>query len=320
MIFLHHLGMLHGMTAALHLSEQPSADEIYMLAGWRQWADAGAASSGPIKWLIQHLDARKIGEICPDGFFLFQTPVSQSLFRPVIKLEDGCRRELLKPRSEIFYWSNVHKGLVLFLGDEPHLAVDYYAKAFFDIAHRLHVKRIVALGGVYDTVPYDKDRAIFGSYSLPPLKAELDKYAVHPFNYEGGATIGAYLGDQAESLGVEYLYWQALVPVYPLSQLHSSLDDVAVQTDVKAWFDILLRLNYMFGLDIDLSELETGGATLTHALRTHIEAIDARSTHMPILPSEYIARLTAKFAETPFNPQGGDIWEDALSDIFKGTD
>ncbi len=308
------------MTQELELFERPAAEEMYMIAGWRQWADAGATSSGLLEWLIQHLSARKIGAIRSDGFFLFQTPVSQFLFRPVIKLEEGYRQQLIKPRSEIFYWGNNSKGLVLFLGDEPHLDVDRYARAFFEVARQLNVKRIAATGGVHAVVPYDKDRAITCSYSLPALKAELSEYAVQFSNYEGGASIGSYLNDQAEALGIEYFSWYAFVPAYPLSQLHPSLDNIVVEKDFKAWLDILVRLNRMFGLDIELSDLEEESDELTRALRAQIDALNAKLPHAPISPGEYIARMTAGFTEMSFNPKGDDIWEDALSDLFKDVE
>ena len=87
------------------------------------------------------------------------------------------------------------KGLLIFLGDEPHLRVDHYATAFFEAARELDVKRITAVGGVYGSMPYDKDREVSCIYSLQRMKAELTNYAVKFSNYEGGATIGSYLVD-----------------------------------------------------------------------------------------------------------------------------
>lgn len=291
-----------------------------MLAGWRQWADAGAVSSGLLEWLIEHLSARKIGAIRSDGFFLFQTPVSQFLFRPVIKLEEGYRRQLIKPRSEIFYWGNEEKGLVLFLGDEPHLDVDRYARAFFEVARKLNVKRVAAVGGIHAVVPYDKERAITCSYSLPHLKEELSEYAVQFSNYEGSASIGSYLNDQAEALGIEYFSWHAFVPAYPLSQLHPSLDNVVIERDYKAWLDILRRLDAMFNLGLTLTALAEQSEELTRTVQSQIAALSAKLPHAPISPAEYIARLTSEFTEMPFVPKGDDIWEDALSDIFKDAE
>ncbi|MEL6527732.1 MAG: PAC2 family protein, partial [Chloroflexota bacterium] len=77
------------MKNALELRETPQNDTMYMLMGWRQWADAGAMSSGLPKYLAQETNARKIGTINPDGFYIFQFPGMHDLARPVVKFEDG---------------------------------------------------------------------------------------------------------------------------------------------------------------------------------------------------------------------------------------
>ena len=76
------------MSNELELFENPTAESIYMIAGWHQWADAGAVSSGLPYYLINHLNANKIGEINADGFYLFQIPGTHHLLRPDVKFED----------------------------------------------------------------------------------------------------------------------------------------------------------------------------------------------------------------------------------------
>ena len=102
------------MDDLVELHEFPIADEIYMIVGWHQWADAGAISSGLPQYLIEHLDARKIGEIKPDGFYLFQVPGTHHLLRPEIALKDGYRQELRTKKNEFYYAGDEHKGLVIF--------------------------------------------------------------------------------------------------------------------------------------------------------------------------------------------------------------
>ena len=62
--------------------------------------------------------------------------------------------------------------MIIFQGDEPHLDADRYAEAFFSAVKRLGVKRVVALGGVYGPVPFDKARDVHAVYSLPHLRGE----------------------------------------------------------------------------------------------------------------------------------------------------
>lgn len=293
----------------------PQAEELYMIAGWHQWADAGAISSGLPQYLIQYTGASKIGEIKPNGFYLFQIPGTHHLLRPEIKLDQGYRQTLQTRKNELFYIGNDQKGLVIFLGDEPHLAVDEYAEAFFDIVEELDVKRVAALGGVYGPVPYDKDREIACVYSLPYLKEELSEYAVRFSDYEGGVTIGSYLLDQAEERGLEYFAFYGFVPAYDLSQNQSApLQGLRIENDYKAWYDIMRRLSHMFGLEYSLSDLDESSDELTNSMSAKIDELEQKLPQLKV--REYIEKVSDDFTETSFMPLS-DVWKRELDDLFE---
>ncbi len=301
------------MDELVELAEKPIAPEIYMLAGWRQWADAGAISSAMPEYLVKKMRARKIGEIKADPFYLFQFPGTHHLLRPEIKLEEGHRKELVSPHNDIYYAGNDEKGLVIFLGDEPHLNIVRYAKAFFNIARDLSVKRVAAVGGVYGAVPYDKDRQVSCVYSLPRMKGELAEYAVRFSNYEGGVTIGSYLADRAELLGIEYLVYNAFVPMYDFSQLSPELKGLMVEEDYKAWYDLLTRFNHMFNLGLDLSDLEQSSREMMSSIASQIAEMQEQAPQAEI--QEYMDKVNESFDETSFLPLD-DVWEKGLDDIL----
>ncbi len=305
------------MASAVELFQKPEAEEIYMIAGWRQWADAGSVSSGLPEYLIETLGAKKIGRIKPNGFYLFQTPVSQFLFRPQVKFEDGYRRQMVGPRNEVYYWQNGNKGLVIFIGDEPHMNAEEYAEAFFDLAQRLGVKRIASVGGVYAVVPYDKDRSIHCTYSMRHMRDEMAEYAVGFSDYEGGVSIGSYLEDRAEHVRQEYFAWYAFVPVYDFSQVSPRAQQVSIEDDYKAWYDLMIRLNHMFKLGIDLTDLSDKAGKTIDGVRESIAEMAKQLPNVPV--REYIDKITADFVETPFNKLD-DVWEDALGDIFEDNE
>lgn len=301
------------MNELIELWEEPAAEEKYLLAGWRQWADAGAISSNLPQYLIEETGARKIGIIKSPGFYLFQLPGTHHFLRPEIKLEQGYRQELKHRKNEIFYTGNERKGLFLFLGDEPHLNIESYAETFFDLVESQNIKRVVAVGGVYGPVPYDKERMVSCTYSLPRLKDEMNDYAVSFSNYEGGVSIGSYLADQAEQRGIEYVVWYALVPAYDLSQLSPNLQGMVVENDFKAWYDLMRRLNHMFGLRLDLSDLARRSDELLTALADKLDALEQRLPQLNI--REHLAELAGDFVELPFMPLD-DVWERELGDLF----
>jgi len=305
------------MNGLVELYEKPKAEERYLIAGWRQWADAGAISSGLPRYLVELTGARKIGEFKSGGYYLFQIPGTHHLIRPVVKLEEGYRKSLHTPINEIFYAETNGKGLFIFLGDEPHLSVDRYAEAFFEAVEALRIERVAAVGGVYGAMPYDKDRDISCVYSLREMKEELEEYAVRFSNYEGGATIGTYLADRAERKGIEFLVFYGFVPAYDFSQPGIVAQGMRVEQDYRAWYDLMRRLNHMFDLGIALADLERKSHELTAAIGAKIAELEIKMPQLEV--REYLTQLEQDFTERTFSPLS-DLWEAALGDILKDLD
>ncbi len=305
------------MNNLLELYEKPIPKNACMLAGWRQWADAGSISSGLPRYLVEQTGAIKIGEIRPNGFYLFQFPGTHHYLRPEIKLEDGYRAELRVKKNEIFYTGNNDDGLFIFLGDEPHLNVDQYTAAFFDLVETLNIKRVGGVGGVYGSMPYDKDREVSCAYSLLRLKDELAQYAVRFSNYEGGATIGSYMLDQAEKRDLEFFVFYAFVPAYDLSQLSNLLQGMRIENDFKAWYDLMTRFNHMFNLNLDLSDLAQKSEDLAASMAAKIIELEKKTPGVKV--KEYMDALSKRFEEQSFMPLD-DVWERELGDILEDLD
>jgi proteasome assembly chaperone (PAC2) family protein len=301
------------MEDLVNIWKKPPATEIFMLAGWHQWADAGSISSGLPQYLIDHLGAEKIGEISPDGFYLFQLPGTHHLMRPEIQMEEGYRKTLHGPRNEFYYAGDEERGLVIFLGEEPHLNVFRYAELFFDAVETLGVKRVIGLGGVYGALPFDKDRDISCVYSLPQLKQELSNYVVRFSNYEGGATIGAVLVDRAEPRDVEFVDFYGFVPAYDFSEVSNQYQGLRIEDDFKAWYDLMRRFNHMFNLGIDLSDLEGHSEDLLERIEREIDDLAQKEPQLNV--RSYLAGLAEDFTEMSFMPLD-DVWERELGDLF----
>lgn len=305
------------MSDALKLFEKPEAKEIYMIAGWHQWADAGSVSSGLPPYLVEQTQAKKIGHIEPQGFYLFQIPGTHHLLRPEIKLKEGHRQALSDPKNEFFYSGDAERGLIIFLGEEPHLDADRYAAAFFDAVEALGVRRVAALGGVYGMLPYDKDRMVTSAFSLTLLKEELARYAVTFSDYEGGVSIGTYLVDQAEERGLEYFTFYAFVPAYDFSQLSLFTQGMRIDNDYKAWYDLMRRFNYMFKTTIDLSDLASKSESLLMSLDVKMAQMEEKVPDLKV--REFLDKLNESFTENAFEPLS-DVWEQELGDLFDTLD
>ena len=145
----------------------------------------------------------------------------------------------------------------------------------------------------------------------------LDRYAVTFSNYAGGSTIGTYLADLAEERGIELVAFYASVPSYDFSKSTIAVQAVTIGEDFKAWRDLMVRLNHMFGLGMDLSDLERQSDELISGWDSRIAEL-AKS--MPQLEVEsYMEKVRADFTERSFVPLS-DLWEEELGDLLKDNE
>ncbi len=221
----------------------------YMIAGFTQWANAGNVSSGIPEYLIEKLGARKLGRIKKGNFYLFQLPGSHFMFRPPVRYVEGFEESYQEEPINDFHYAEIgDKGLVIFIGTEPNQHEDIYINTLLDGAKELGVKRIIVPEGVGGEVPFDKERLVSCTYSLEQLKEELKSYALTFSNYDRNATIGMVIDHYSKKRGLESVRMSARTPSYEIP--------LALSADKRAIYDILRRIRYMFGIKLDLSDLE----------------------------------------------------------------
>jgi predicted ATP-grasp superfamily ATP-dependent carboligase len=304
------------MSDVVEIWERPQTENLYMIMGWRQWADAGAVSSGLPQYLIQQTQARKIGELGSDGFYLFQLPGMHDLIRPIVQFDEGYPKTLETRQNNLYYTGDGQRGTVLFLGDEPHLDIDRYTNAILDTAQSLNVKRIIILGGVYGELPYDKERSIGSSYSLPYLKKELASYAVNFSDYHGGASIGSYICRKAGERGIELVTFYAFVPMYDFSALTQRASAIRIENDFMSWLGIMRRVNYMFKTRFALADLEQKSDQLLQAVDAKVSELESLGPQLGV--RDYMNRLSETFVEKTFDPLD-DVWEKELRRLLDDT-
>lgn len=299
------------------LWEIPQSEEIFMLMGWRQWADAGSTSSGLPLYLAQQTKARPIGKIRSESFYLFQFPGTHDLVRPVVKFNQGLPESLQVPRNELFFSGDKLRGIVYFIGDEPHLNVEIYVESLLNTAQILKVKRMVGFGGVYGELPYDKERIVSSTYSLPRLKAELENLAVTFSDYHGGASIGSYICRRASERGMEYISFYAFVPAYDFTNISPINSSIRIENDFLAWLGIMRRVNYLLKTEFDLTDLEKRSQTLIHTVDEKMSELDRSAPSLGI--KDYLRKLSEEFIETPFDPLTM-VWDEKLRRILDKLD
>lgn len=305
------------MAGSVEIWEEPKAEVVNMIVGWRQWADAGSVSSGLPEYLIKRSRARLIGRLNTEGYYLFQIPGTHDLVRPVIKYKEGYPVSLQTQKNEFYYTGDEQRGLVIFIGDEPHLDVERYVASVLEAARALNVKRIIGLGGVYGELPYDKERMVSSTYSLPRLKDELADLAVNLSDYHGGASIGSVLAKRAGDTKVEYVAFYAFVPAYDFSNVAKLANIIRIENDYMAWLGIMQRINHMLKLGMDLSDLTRKTKRLIKVFDAKVEELDNNEPQLGF--RDYLNRLDEEYVETPFSPLD-DVWEEEINRLLDKFD
>lgn len=297
------------MSQYLRIWEKPKAKEVYMLAGWRQWVDGGAISSGLPRYLLRQYNARKIGEIRPDGFYIFQLPGTQDMFRPVVRHNEG-HPDVLQPRRNEFYYAEIGgKGVVFFVGDEPHLHVERYTAAFLDAINTLNVRRTVIFGGIYGEVPYDKERFVSSIFSLESMRDEISNLSVNLSTYQGGASIGSVLTKRAGEQDIEIVGFYTFSPIFQFGMMERTPETIHIEKDYMAWLGVMRRVVHILNLDIDLSDLEQRTERMIEKVDAKLQELD--KNHPDIGVAEYVSRISEEFDEATFAPLE-DVWQEEL--------
>jgi proteasome assembly chaperone (PAC2) family protein len=221
--------------------DPPKLKNASMLLAFIGWMDGGEVSTGTVKHLLSNVDARKIAEIDPEGYYIYNFPGSMelsALFRPAVKYDGGMVTSLEEPEN-VFYCDPAHK-LVLFAGKEPNLNWRDFGERIFDLARQVGVTRILFVGSFGGNVPHTREPRLFCSVSHTKLKPEFAKYGVKFSDYEGPGSFVSYLVAKAPKAGVEMASIAAEVPGYL-----NGMNPVSIEAVTR-------RLAPMLGLQLDM--------------------------------------------------------------------
>jgi len=306
---------------------QQKPDAKYIIAGWRrQWSNGGRISSGLPRYLIEKLNAKKIGELGPQVSTMcypFQVAGTHDAFRPVAAFEEGLPSESMHREN---YFFDAGNGLVIFLGEEPWYRLDLYIQGFIEAIKELGIKQTVAVEGVNGPAPPDLERRITCAYSKASMKENLERFGLQFSSYGSdgrrGPTIGMALVSMAhfEYPDVEIFRLGAMAPLYPL--LSSNNQQLGITRDHRSFYDIMRRLNAMFDLTVDLNELKGLADAESQELQTNLEKLSESSREA----KQVIEQVRSEYSYTPFeqrvelDPALDQTLEDILRNLPGSSD
>jgi len=199
----------------LKISERPKFDNPRLLMGFSGWMNGGEVSTGTVNCLIDKLDAQKLAEIEPTGFYIYSFPGSMeitALFRPHTQIKDGIINSYEIPSNTFFY--NEQSNLILFLGKEPNLNWEEYSECVLAVCAEFGVEMIYFIGSVAGLVPHTREPRLYCSVSQAGLKEKFQHYGVKFTNYEGPASIITYLTTNCSNRDIKMVSLVASIPAY----------------------------------------------------------------------------------------------------------
>jgi proteasome assembly chaperone (PAC2) family protein len=272
----------------LTMDECPTMTGARMVLGFSGWMNGGEVSIGTVDYLIRRLGARRVGEIDPQDFYIYNIPGSMevaSLFRPHTQIENGLVIDYQPPQNLIFL--DEPNRLVLFEGKEPHLHWEQYAECLLEAAAGFGVERIYFLGSYAGVVPHTRDARLYSSVSDEELKAELLSHGVRFSNYTGPASIATHLTHVASRRGLRMATLVAEIPAY-------------VQGPNPRCIETLTRrLAAILGIDVDMEELRRR----SDEFEVRLEEAVREKEGLP----EMLSKLESDYDNEFFETEMGDL-------------
>ena len=272
----------------LQIHRRAKLKDGQLLMGFSGWMDGGNISTGTVKFLVEQLDAQKLADIEPEGFYIYNFPGSMELaamFRPHTRIRDGLVELCDMPRNTFFL--DEENDLILFAGKEPNLRWAEYADCIFSLCHQFDVKTIYFIGSVAGLVPHTRQPRFSCSVSDEELKEKMNRYGVRLSNYEGPASIVTHLTVRAKQEQVSMTTFVAEIPAYVQGHNPGCISAV-----VKLLTNVL-------NLHLDIEDLRRIGEEFERKLSEIVEAQPELASH--------IGRLEEDYDNEVFDTEMGDL-------------
>lgn len=235
-------------TTGRKLPELRNPDFVAAFAGW---SDAAQVATGTVLYLARSLDATGFAQIEGNQFYDF------SITRPKVTVDRGLITSLQLPLNSLFYWKNqkADHDLVLLHGIEPQLHWQKFVDTILDLTSMLKVRRIYALGGLYDSTPHTKETRISGLANKADLLAVLQRHSIEPINYQGPSSLNSLLLTNCARKNIEAVSLWGHAPFY-----------VRVDTNPMVCLGLVEKLTELLEIEVDTEELIKAGENLQNTL------------------------------------------------------
>jgi proteasome assembly chaperone (PAC2) family protein len=175
------------------------------------------------------------------------------------------------------------RDFVLLVGIEPSLKWRTFASEIIDICRKLGIASSLSLGGLVADVPHTRGARVTAFSTDPDLTERFPDLALRRSRYEGPTGILGVLADAFAKADIPTGSLWGNVPHY-----------ISASPNPKVVHGLLARLDTLYGLSLDLSEMERAG-------RRFERQVNEALAHNPEV-AQYVQQLESRDEAEPDEP------------------
>ena len=259
--------------------EEPTLRRPVLILAFAGWNDASEVATTAVRFLVSRWETKKFAEIDAEEFYNF------ARVRPHVKIEENFNRTITWPENTFYYHKDplLDRDFVLLLGIEPNLKWRTFCEEILGVCTAIGVTSVLSLGGLVADVPHTKAPRLTAFSSDPDLIERFPELALRRSRYEGPTGIVGVLADVFTKRGIPVGSVWGNVPHY-----------ISASPNPKVVHALLSRLSMIYGLGLELSEMERAGRRFERQVNEALE-------HNPEV-SQYVKQLEDRQDEPDSSP------------------
>src|SRR5205823_9565901 len=224
--------------------EEPTLRRPVLILSFAGWNDASEVATTAVRFLVSRWEAKKFADVDAEDFYNF------ARVRPHVRIEENYNRTITWPENAFYYHVDplLDRDFVLLLGIEPNLKWRTFCDEIIGVCNTVGVTSALSLGGLVADVPHTRSPRITAFSSDPDLVERFPELAIRRSRYEGPTGIVGVLSDVFTKSGIPVGSLWGNVPHY-----------ISASPNPKVVHALLSRLSTIYGLGLELSEMERAG-------------------------------------------------------------
>jgi proteasome assembly chaperone (PAC2) family protein len=225
-------------------TDEPTLRRPVLILAFAGWNDASEVATTAVKFLVTRWEAKRFADVDPEDFYNF------ARVRPHVRITEDYERTITWPENAFYYHADplLERDFVLLLGIEPNLNWRTFCEEIMGVCHKVGITSVLSLGGLIADVPHTRPPRLTAFSNDPELVARFPELSLRRSRYEGPTGIVGVLSDAFNKASI------------PVGSIWGNLPHyISASPNPKVVHALLSRLSTIYGLGLELSEMERAG-------------------------------------------------------------